>query len=97
MVSPIVSCLSTIPGPEAGGDAERAFAAEGGAEALRPTRGDLVLGLEGADAERLVARQLLEDRARGRDRVRAEKEVEPGQLRGGDQAVRERRLPVICR
>ena len=79
--------LEHDPRAGGGGDAERAAErrAERGADG-----GDLVLGLEGADAEALVPRQLLEDRARGRDRVRAEEEVEPGQLRGGDQPVGER-------
>ncbi len=79
-------------------DAERA--AERRAE--RGTdRGDLVLGLKGAHAECLVARELLEDRGGGRDRVSAEEEVEPGELRRGDQPVGERRvagdLPVEAR
>ena len=81
-----------------GGDAERA--AEGRAEGRADGR-DLVLGLEGADAEALVPRQLLEDRARRRDRVGAEEEVEPGELRGGDQPVGDCRvaadLPVDAR
>src|SRR5690348_17996969 len=47
-------------------------------------------GLEGADAEMLVAGQLFEDRARGRDRVRAEEERQPGQARRRDEPERER-------
>ena len=90
--------LEHDPRPGRGRDAERA--AEGRAE-RGADRGDLVLGLERPDAERLVPRQLLEDRARRRDRVGAEEEVEAGELRGGDQPVRERRvaadLPVDAR
>ena len=54
---------------------------------------DLVFGLERPDAEVLVARELLEDRARRRDRVRAEKERQTGQLRGREQPVRQRLVP----
>ena len=68
-------------------DAERA--AEARAE-RRADRGDLVLGLEGANAEVLVPRELLEDRRRGRDRVRAEEERQAAQLRRRDQPVGER-------
>ena len=57
-----------------GRDAERA--AERRAD-RRAGGGDLVLGLERADAEVLVARELLEDRARRRDRVGAEEERQP--------------------
>ena len=68
-------------------DAERA--AERRAE--RGARGrDLVLGLEGLDAERLVARELLEDRRGRRDRVGAEVELQPRLPRRGDEADRER-------
>ena len=77
--------------------------AEGAAErrAERGTDGcDLVLRLERAHAERLVARELLEDRRRGRDRVRTEEEIETRELRRGDQAPRQRRvagdLAVAC-
>ena len=90
--------LEHDPRSGGGGDAERA--AEGRAE-RSSDGGDLVLGLEGADAEALVPRQLLEDRARRRDRVGAEEEVEPGELRGGDQPVGDCRvaadLPVDAR
>ena len=48
----IASLLSAMPGPLEVGDAERA--AEGGAD-RGADRGDLVLGLEGGDAEVLVA------------------------------------------
>src|SRR5205814_10169271 len=52
-------------------DAERA--AEGRADGGADSR-DLVLGLERADAEVLVPRELLEDRRGGSDRIRAEKD-----------------------
>ncbi len=76
-------------GPGGRRDAERA--SERRAERRAGGR-DLVLGLEGADAEGLVSRQLLEDRARRRDRVGPEEEIEPGELRGRDQPVGERRV-----
>ena len=68
---PIVSCFSTMPGPARRGDPERA--AERRAE-RRTDGGNLVLGLERADAEVLVAGELLEDPRGRRDRVRAEEE-----------------------
>ena len=59
--------------------------ADGGAD-----RGDLVLGLERLDPERLVARQLVEDvRGRG-DRVRAVEQLPIGQPRRGQEAERRR-------
>ena len=79
-------------------DAERA--AERGAERGAGGR-DLVLGLERADAELLVARELLEDRRRGRDRVGAEVERQLALDAGGDEAERQRLvardLPVEAR
>ena len=71
------------------GDAEGAGVggAQGGADA-----GDLVFGLEGADAEVLVLGQLVQDvRGRG-DRVAAEEKRQLGQLAGGDEAPRQRRV-----
>ena len=64
-----------------GGDAEgaRVRGAEGRADA-----GDLVLGLEGADAEVLVLGELVQDVGRRRDRVTAEEKRKFGQLPGGD-------------
>ena len=56
--SPIVSLFSEMPGPGRGGDAQRA--AERRAQ-RRADAGDLVLGLEGRDAERLVLAQLVQD------------------------------------
>ena len=89
MASEIVSPLSATPGPDGGGDAERA--AVGGAE-RRADRGDLVLGLHGRDAEPLVLAQLVQDvRGRG-DRVGAEEDRQLGPHAGGDQAQRERRV-----
>ena len=74
-------------GPAGGGDAE--VAGEGGAE-RHADGGDLVLGLHGADAEVLVLRQLVEDVRGRRDRVRAERDRELGELTGGDDAPRQR-------
>ena len=51
---------------------------------------DLVLRLERPHAERLVTRELFENRRCGRDRVRAEEEIEARQLRRGDQPLRQR-------
>ena len=56
----------------------------------RADRGDLVLGLERLDPERLVAGQLVQDvRGRG-DRVRAVEQLPVGQPRGGQEAERRR-------
>jgi hypothetical protein len=74
IASPTVSALRTMPGPGRGRDAERP--AERGTD-RGPGGRDLVLRLERADAEVLVARELLEDRARRRDRVGAEEERQP--------------------
>ena len=65
------------------------MAAEGGAEGGADA-GDLVLGLQGAHAEVLVLRQLVEDVGRRGDRVGAEEQRQLGQLAGGDQAPRQR-------
>ena len=78
--------------PEVAGEA----GAQGGAHA-----GDLVLGLEGGDAEALVLAQLVQHvRGRG-DRVGAEEQRQPGLAGGGDQPVRQREvardLPVAAR
>ena len=74
-------------GAAGGGDAE--VAGERGAE-RHADRGDLVFGLHGADAEVLVLRELVEDVAGRRDRVRAERDRQLGELAGGDEAPRER-------
>src|SRR5688572_11121736 len=79
--------LQDDPGAGRRADAERA--AEACAE-RRADRGDLVLRLEGAHAELLVVRELLEDPRRRSDRVRAEEERQLRFHRRGDQAVRER-------
>ena len=80
---PIVSDLRSMPGPAGGGDAEGA--AEGGAEGGADA-GDLVLGLEGADAEVLVLGELVEDVGGRGDRVGAEEQRQLRQVGGGDQA-----------
>ena len=69
------------------GDAE--LARERGAD-RDADRGDLVLGLQRAHAEVLVARQLVEDVGRRRDRVRRVEDRQVGVLRGGEQPVRDR-------
>ena len=64
-------------------------AAVGRAE-RRGDPGDLVLGLEGADAEVLQRRQLVQDVRRRRDRVRPQEQRQPGPLGRRDQPVGER-------
>ena len=64
-------------GTAGGGDGE--VPAVGGADG-RADAGDLVLGLQGAHAEALVLRQLVEDVGRGGDRVRAEEQRQVGEL-----------------
>ena len=75
---PIVSDLSTMPGPA---EAVTPSAPPNGRAERRAGRRDLVLGLEGAHAEVLVPRELLQDRGRGRDRVGAEEERQARELR----------------
>ena len=60
--SPIVSCLSTIPGP-----AEVVTPSEppNASPSAAPTAAISVLGLERPDAERLVPRELLNDELAG--------------------------------
>ena len=78
-----------MPGTGGRGHAERAGErrADRGADA-----GDLVLGLQRGDAERLVLAQLVEDVGRRRDRVGAQEHREPGLHARGDQAVGERQV-----
>ncbi len=84
---PIASDLSAMPGPDVAVSADRAAVrrADG-----RADRGDLVLGLEGLDAELLVARQLVEDVRGRRDRVAPVEQRPVGQPRGGHEAERGR-------
>ena len=89
IASEIVSLLRAHAGAAGGGDAE--MAGERGAE-RHADRGDLVLGLHGADAEVLVLRQFVQDVAGRRDRVRPERDRQLGQLAGGDEAPGERRV-----
>src|SRR5437588_534082 len=63
--------------------------AEGGAE-CRADTGDLVFGLQRADAEVLVLRQLVQDVGRGRDRVTAEEHRQLRELTSSDDPPRER-------
>ena len=60
---------------------------DGGADA-----GDLVLGLERRDAERLVLAQLVEDVGGRRDRVGAEEQRQPRLHATGDEAVGQRQV-----
>ena len=76
-----------MPGPELDVIADRA--------AVRRTdrganRGDLVLGLEHADAQVAVARELMQQRRRGRDRIGAEDDLAISELAGGRKPERER-------
>ena len=86
---PIVSDFSAMPGPEVVVTPE--LAGERGAE-RRADAGDLVLGLERRDAERLVLAQLVEDVGGRGDRVGAEEERQPGLHAAGDQAVGQRQV-----
>ena len=70
------------------GGRHRQRTAEGGAQ-RGPDTGDLVLGLECANAEALVLGQLVQDVAGRGDRVGAEEQRQPGALRRRDQAVRQ--------
>ena len=79
--------LQRDPGAGGGGDAQRA--AERRAQ-RRTDAGDLVFGLEGRDAERLVLAQLVQDVAGRRDRVRAEEHRQPGDLPRGHDPVGDR-------
>ncbi len=83
MARPMVSDLRSSPGPLVVVTPERP--AEGGAEGGADA-GDLVLGLEGADAELLAPAQLVEDVRGRRDRVAAQEEREPGQPGRRDEA-----------
>ena len=78
-----------MPGPGGRGDAERAGErrADGGTDA-----GDLVLGLQRGDAERLVLAELVEDVGGRGDRVGAQEDRQPGLHARGDQAVRQRQV-----
>ena len=86
---PIVSDFSAMPGTRRGGHAERA--GEGRADG-RADAGDLVLGLERGDAERLVLAELVEDVGGRGDRVGAEEDRQPGLHARGDQAVGQRQV-----
>ncbi len=78
--------LEVGPGPARGGDAQRA--AEGGPDGGADA-GDLVLGLDGADAEVLVLGELVEDVGGRGDRVGTEEQREVGLVGGGDEAPRQ--------
>ena len=83
---PMVSALSATPGPGGGGHAEMAgeARAERGADA-----GDLVLGLEGGDAEPLVLAQLVQHVGGRGDRVEPRNSGSPAFCAAGDQPVRQ--------
>ena len=84
---PIASDFSEMPGPDV---VVTPSAPPKEAPIAERDAGDLVLGLEGADAEGLVLGQLVEDVRRRRDRVRAQEQRQPRALAGGDQAEGER-------
>jgi hypothetical protein len=79
--------LQRDAGAGTGGDADGAAVggADGGAH-----RGDLVLGLEGDDAVALHARQRVQHRRGGGDRIGAVEQVEAGQARPGIEAPGQR-------
>ena len=94
---PMASDLRSMPGPAGGGDAERP--AEGGADGGADA-GDLVLGLEGADAEVLVLGQLVQDVGGRRDRDSCRGRAgSSASVAGGDQAPGQGRVAgdVACR
>ena len=74
-----------------GGDAD---VAPVGRAQSRSHRGDLILGLQRADPEVLVAGEFVEDVAGRRDRVRPQEQRYPGQLGGGDQPPGQRGVAV---
>ena len=95
IASPIALGLQVHARAAGRGDAE--VPGERGAD-RHAGRADLVLGLERADAEVLVRRQLVEDVGRRRDRVRRVGDRELALLRRGDQPVRRAAtLPVMLR
>ena len=77
--------LEVEAGTTRGGDAE--LARERGADGDRGGR-DLVFGLQRADPEVLVLRELVQDVGRRCDRVRRVEDRQVGLLRAGDQPVR---------
>ena len=88
---PIVSALRSMPGPLVTVTPE--VAAEGGAE--RHVRGgDLVLGLHGANAEALVARELVQQLGGGRDGVAGEEQRQAAPDARRDQPKGRRLSPV---
>src|SRR4029450_5749124 len=78
--------LERDPGTARGGDADGP--AERGAD-RRGDGGDLVLGLDGPYAEALVHRELVQDVARRRDRIRAVDDRNLGPLSGRENAPRQ--------
>ena len=84
---PIASDLEGDARAGAGRHAHRAAVARADG---RADGRDLVLGLEGLDAEVLVAGQLMEDVAGRGDRVRAVEQRPLGELAGGHEAERRR-------
>ena len=92
--SPIVSLLEHDPRPGRGGDAERA--AEGGAERCAG-RGDLVLGLEGADAERLWRASSSRIELSGVIGYAPRKRSSPDSFEAAIRPYASAELPVICR
>ena len=84
---PSAFALEVDARPARGGDAELARERRADRDA---DGGDLVFGLQRAHAEVLVARQLVEDVGRRRDRVRRVEDRQVGVLRRREQPVRDR-------
>ena len=75
--------------PRAAGRGHPELAAEGGAE-RHVGGGDLVLGLDGADAEAVVAGEVVQQFGGGGDRIGREEELQPALDAGRDQPHRHR-------
>ena len=71
--SPIVSAFRSMPGAAGRGDPE--VAGEGGAE-RHVGGGDLVLGLDRADAEAVVAGEVVQQLGGGGDRIAGEEQLQ---------------------
>ncbi len=86
---PIVSALSTMPGPA---EIVTPSAPPNDAPSAAPAAAISSSAWNVTTPKSLRAREILEDRGGRGDRVGAEEERQPGELRGGDQAVAERRV-----
>ena len=79
--------LERDPRPGRRGDAELSRIARAD---RRADGGDLVLRLEGRDPELLEPREVVQQRARRRDRIGAEEHLQAGKLAARDEAERQR-------